>query len=392
MSLINQMLQDLDARNGGNSGVIVPQAAVRPVAGAESSRSLVIGVVALCVVAGAAGAWYWFNSKAASTPPSAQPVAAAKPAQPVQPARPTAPPQDIVVKVEQPPAQQVSASVPKVEASAPVVAAAPAPAPVKPMKDLKEPQNGQLQMDANPSRVAAAPVAAKKRIEVAANSSDITPVSSPAPKVVAAASGTPTAMPVKQVRELTPYQRAENEYRRASGLAAQGKTSDASAALERALQLDPRHVAARQMLATMMVEGGRADDAISLLKAGIALDQTQPSLAMALARLQVEKGDAKAALDTLQGGLPYAAEYADYHAFLAALLQRVERHKEAVDEYGAALRIAPQNGLWWMGIGISLQADNRPKDARDAYVRAKASDTLSAELQAFVDQKLAQLH
>jgi MSHA biogenesis protein MshN len=43
-----------------------------------------------------------------------------------------------------------------------------------------------------------------------------------------------------------------------------------------------------------------------------------------------------------------------------------------------------------MGLGISLQAENRLAEAQEAFNRAKASHTLSPELQAFVDQQLKQ--
>jgi MSHA biogenesis protein MshN len=44
-----------------------------------------------------------------------------------------------------------------------------------------------------------------------------------------------------------------------------------------------------------------------------------------------------------------------------------------------------------MGLGISLQALNRNSDAQAAFRRAKATDGLNGELQAFVDQRLKQL-
>jgi MSHA biogenesis protein MshN len=44
-----------------------------------------------------------------------------------------------------------------------------------------------------------------------------------------------------------------------------------------------------------------------------------------------------------------------------------------------------------MGLGISLQAANRLPDARDAFGRAKASNALSPELLAYVEQQLNQL-
>lgn len=199
----------------------------------------------------------------------------------------------------------------------------------------------------------------------------------------------------KHVRELTSQQRAENQYRRASSLMQQGKNADAMAELEQALQIDPLHAAARQTLVGLLLEVKRQDEAIRRLQDGLKLDADQPGLAMILARLQVEKGELRPALDTLQRSLPFAANRADYQAFLAALLQRDKRHKEAADHYVIALQNAPKNsaqlGLWWMGLGISLQAENRVAEAQDAYGRAKASNTLSAELQAYVDQKLSQL-
>jgi MSHA biogenesis protein MshN len=44
-----------------------------------------------------------------------------------------------------------------------------------------------------------------------------------------------------------------------------------------------------------------------------------------------------------------------------------------------------------MGMGISLQALQHKEEARDAYQRALASNSLSAQLQAFVQQKIKEL-
>jgi MSHA biogenesis protein MshN len=195
----------------------------------------------------------------------------------------------------------------------------------------------------------------------------------------------------KQIKELTPAQRADEEYRRATILIHQGRSSESIAALEKALQIDPQHSVARQTLAGLLLDAKRPDDAMRKLQDGLNVDRNDPALAMMLARLQVDKGELRPAVETLQRTLSYAAERADYQAFLAALLQREGRHKEAAEHFMVALRKSPQNGLWWMGIGISLQADNRSSEARDAFGRAKESNNLSPELLAFVNQKLNQL-
>ncbi len=195
----------------------------------------------------------------------------------------------------------------------------------------------------------------------------------------------------KQVTELSPQQRAENEYRKGVLSIQQGKAVEAIGAFEQALQLDPQHVGARHALIGVLLEDKRQDDALRVAREGLALEPAQPGLAMILARLQLEKGLLHTAIETLERALPYAADRADYQAFLAALLQRDDKHKQAVEHYLQALQKAPQNGVWWMGLAISLQAERRIPEAQEAFKRAKATNTLSAELLAFVDARLSQL-
>ncbi|HWV62636.1 MAG TPA: tetratricopeptide repeat protein, partial [Oxalicibacterium sp.] len=206
-----------------------------------------------------------------------------------------------------------------------------------------------------------------------------------------AVSDTPVALD-KQVRPLTPQQRAENDYRRAAAMAEQGRAAEATALLEHVLQEVPAHIGARQTLIALLLRAGQQDEAMRRAKEGLDIDMRQPGLAMILARLQVEKGAQQTAIATLQNSLPYAADQPDYRAFLAALLQRAGRQKEAVEQYLLAVRAVPQNGIWWMGLGISLQADGRMEEARQAFSRSRETSSLSPELRAFVEQKLKQLH
>jgi MSHA biogenesis protein MshN len=141
----------------------------------------------------------------------------------------------------------------------------------------------------------------------------------------------------------------------------------------------------------LLLEAKRNGEAEQVLQEGLRLNPNQQVFAMALSGLQYERGDAAGAIETLQRTAPAAQNSPDYLARLAALLQRQSRHAEAVEYYQAALRLAPGSGVWLMGFGISLQALNRSREAQDAFRRAKASNTLNADLQAFVDQRLKQL-
>lgn len=421
MSLINKMLQDLEERRAEERGADGFHPQVRAAAEGARPRLPWLIIVAAVIPLVAAGAWYWGRQSA--------PVSASGQQAPVRPqlALKLAPQLDSsAVLAQHAPAEKTklpaASTAPAVGTPTALMpdrpsAAGDAPAAL-PMPSIAaaatlppEKKSAGAASPAFPSRVVQAaakegsarpsgerPAASeeKKRLAPVKEKFAQSTVSKESPQSsLRAAADKPGAEPVlhfaKQMEELTPQQRAENEYRRATLLMQQQRSAEAMAALEQALQLDPLHAAARQALAGLLVDAKRNDDAMRRLEEGLAADRTQPGLAMMLARLQVEKKELKPAIDTLQRTLPYAADRADYQAFLAALFQRDGRHKDAIAHYLLALRNTPQNGLWWMGLAISLQAENRVVDAREAYNRAKASNMLSPDLAMFVDQRLAQL-
>lgn len=193
---------------------------------------------------------------------------------------------------------------------------------------------------------------------------------------------------VLTMKQVSPAQHADAEFRKAVALMQQGHIADAIAGYEAALRLDAGHDAARQALVALLLESKRGAYAEHVLQDGLKNKPEHTGFAMLLARLQVEHSAVDQAAATLEKSLPYANAQADYQAFYAALLQRQNRHKEAIAYYQVALQLAPDNGIWLMGYGISLLAMQRNDDARDAFRRALESKTLNPELQAFVQQKL----
>lgn len=354
MSLINRMLQDLDARAGQPGAAPLPSD-VRPVAPPARAWPLnrvaiAAGAAAVVTAAGFAG-WRFLGPQPVSAPTSS-PAASAAPL----PAAPAVAAPVVAFEVPVPPRQEQPAAAPE---------AAPAAA-------MDEPPE--------PVAKAAAPVPAK-------------PVKAAAPRIVAAPPVKPAvakpAAAAQGGRVETPAQRADNAYRRALAGLEDGRVTEAIAGLRAALKIDPRHEAARQTLVGLLIEARRPEEAIRELGAALALDPRQPAMAMLMARLQIERGSP--GIDTLLRTLPYAAGNADYHAFLAGALQRAQRHREAIGQYETALRSAPGNGVWWMGLGMSLEAEKRDLEAAVAYRRALDSETLSEPLREFVERKLRQL-
>jgi len=351
MSLINKMLQDLDAR--GTPDGRGDAAGIRSVPERERgvSRALVFGGAAGLTAAAIALGWvYWKR-------PPVPPVLVSVATTPLPVAAPI-------------PAPVSTLAATPVAAPAPVATAQVAPEPVF-----------QAEETVAPAKVRAAEM--RRITEKPAK---------PAPAPVVKTAAPAASERILDGKQVTPQQRVENEYRRALAQLQDGRVSDAMLALQQTLQLDPRHQGARETLVRLLLEAQRPDEAARQLQLSLALDPKQPAQAMMLARLQLDKTNGgTAALDTLMRSLPYATDNGEYHAFLAGVLQREQRYREASEHYQLALQTAPDNSVWWMGLGIALQADNHPAQARQAFERAKGLQTLSPQLQAFVERKLVQL-
>jgi MSHA biogenesis protein MshN len=346
MSLINKMLQDLDARGGGKDAALDEQALKAVPAAERDRRPLLLAGAGVAAVVLAVGGWYgWQYWQSHGAPPGPVP----KVIDNRVPDRP---------RFQEPPAAATPAE--------------SAPAAVKPdhVAAIAKPKRpAPVTIDTEDHEpVPAAPARARK----------------PAPSAAA-----PAAPANAAVSDLTPKQVAENTYRRALASLQEGRVSSALADLDKAVEIDPRNDAARQTYISLLLENKRTDDAIRQLRLALGIDPRQPGLAMVLARLQLEKGGP--ALQTLLATLPYAGNSADYHGFLAGVLQRERRHAEAAQHYREALKLSPGNGVWWMGLGISLQAEQHLPEAREAYTRARAANGLTPELQAFIERKLEQL-
>jgi MSHA biogenesis protein MshN len=195
----------------------------------------------------------------------------------------------------------------------------------------------------------------------------------------------------KQLREPTPRELADFQYRQAVVLMNQGRPDEAESGFREALLLYPENHRARQGLIGLLVQGRKLEEAERVLEEGVKLAPSQIGFNVTLARLLADRGEGARAITTLQNGLEYARGSPEYSAFLAALLQRKGQHEQAIEHFQAALHARPGSGVWWVGLGISLQAANQPAAALDAYRRARASGNLHPDLTALVEQRLRQL-
>ena len=394
MSLINQVLQDLEKRHASESELQSLPAYVRAVPGRLRSPVRMYVVVAIVSAILIAVALFIYGSRRAQEndaahivrKPTAEPLAAPVSAPKLSVAPPLAepPPQSPAFN----PVSKISDELglvallsPRKEkpaTAAPRVAVAPPKAGTAPPPKADKPQ----------APVVATLSAAEAPTEPPAPAAErVTP---PPPVPIVSAESSPGAID-KQMREVAPSERAEIAFRRGVAQLQEGRANAAELEFRNALKQDPSHTAALQAMLGLLLDSKRNNEAEQLVRKALELNPRQPRHAMVLARLEVERGEVTGAINTMVGALPYVQTDPDFHAFLAALLQREGRHREAVDYYRVALRGVPGNGVWIMGLGISLRAANQLAEARDAFQHAIDSKQLTPELQEFVERQLREL-
>lgn len=399
MSLINKMLRDLDARHASPGQSVLPNE-VRPLPEQVTPPRIGRGVWILAGLAGVAvlalqtSSW-WLPVLAESNllPPNMIPTSllptpaprAVAPAPP--PAAPTQPPPTVVLQLPPPEQMLPLPSLPEglaqaAEASPSSTPPVAAPGREQAPRQLADSRGAGLKIDSSLPDVPAAqqPVAPVATAVVTQSKQ-----SAPAAK---SARGVAPVKIDKQQTLASAQDRAEAEYRKGIAAFRRGHSSEAVGQLKAALQEDPRHLAARQTLLSLLAEQKLWEEVQPVLKEGLDLMPAQIAWAMALARIQVEGGNATAAWETLQKYMAYGEKSADYQGFAGVLLQRLQKPREAALHYQAAVQIKPNEGRWWLGLGLAYEADGRAAEARDAFQHARSSNGLTPEMAAVIDRKL----
>ena len=191
--------------------------------------------------------------------------------------------------------------------------------------------------------------------------------------------------------QLSPKQEAEVAYTKGYSLLKQNKVYSAESKLLLALEHNINHIKAREMLVGLYLKTGRKVEAKDILIKGIVLLPSYTNFTKLYARLLLDNNETDKAVKTLLQHKPAIESDPNYYALLAASYQRQKNHNAAANTYVNLLKIKPREGIWWVGMAISLEALNKIQDALNAYEKARQTGTLNTRVSNYSSQRLKQL-
>jgi len=373
MSLINQMLKDLEQRRtpAGNDSSAVLDRLNPGTATAQGRRGygllILTGILLVTVVI---LAWVVFGERWTAVQTSGHGTVS-KDGKKISTIVPLAPP--IVEQASQPapepgkitePVRTVEKIVPQVKQPEPEVA-----------KQLAE-----VEIKAPSQPVVDKPMTVKKTIK----QPPVIEVTKPVKK---ADKPVEVAPRITRKPTISKEGQASSLFAKATRQLKKAERRKAEQSLLEVLKLLPTHIDARQTLAAMHFSGKQFNAAQRVLIEGRALHPQHVPFTLLLARVHTEQGQDNEAIAVLETMKPVVSQNSDYYALLAALYQRSAKHAAAARTYQALLQVYPRRGVWWMGLGLSLQAQQQP-GAIQAYRNALASGDLSTELKRFVQSRI----
>src|SRR3990167_1620331 len=157
------------------------------------------------------------------------------------------------------------------------------------------------------------------------------------------------------------------------------------------IKIAPEFQKARVSLAAILLNQGEQIKANMVINAGLQLNPSFTPLIELKARIMTDQGKIGEALALLQSASPAMNDDPDYHAFMAALYDRLNHHQLAMGIYQQLLKIDPHNGNWWFGLGVVLEKLGRPKNALSAYTKAQAEGNLSPNSSTVLQTRLEAL-
>ncbi|WP_395339854.1 tetratricopeptide repeat protein [Ningiella sp. W23] len=165
----------------------------------------------------------------------------------------------------------------------------------------------------------------------------------------------------------------------------------AISALSTLVELYPQDSRARKQLASVLFSRQAYEQASIVLKAGLPHAPADSDMRVMLARLLYKTGEYSQALQTLKSHpYPHLADI-ELISFRAALGERMGEYSSAYEDYTLLTTREPNNAKWWLGLGVSQDKLSMSAQAIESYYQVQNLNQLPTDVNQFVEQRIAVL-
>ncbi len=171
----------------------------------------------------------------------------------------------------------------------------------------------------------------------------------------------------------------------------QGQQGGALALLRDFAAANPAAHQSREMLAKLMLQQGDMIGAMEQADIGLGIQQDHYGYKKVKARVLMAAGVPAEAAELLALRAPSLASDSEYHELLAASRLASQKYDEALVSYEALAASAPQDARWWYGVAASQDALGRSFEAVQSYERALQLPGLTPALRQNSQQRIASI-
>ena len=157
------------------------------------------------------------------------------------------------------------------------------------------------------------------------------------------------------------------------------------------LNIDFRQHDTRKKLAVLYYSNGDTENASVILSDGIDINPERVDFRLMLARLFYRDNRNQEAYRVLAGVEPDVQRNVDFYGLKATVAQELSRDAEASHLYGRLVIFEPNRAQWWLGLAISLDRMGQSDGALRAYENAADLRQLSVSADDFIRQRIQEL-
>jgi|GEM_PF-2494036 len=172
----------------------------------------------------------------------------------------------------------------------------------------------------------------------------------------------------------------------------QGDLSEATRLLSELVELVPDDRDGRFELIKVLLQQRNAEQALQVADSGHQQQPDEPLWLILKARLLAETDQLAEALYALDvDPAPAVSQSPEFYALKAALLQKATRYQDALPIYQLLCGAFPQQPQWWFGRAVTADQVGDQQQARDSFRQALALPGLETQLQQYATQQLQRL-